>query len=353
MKVIASAPGKVNLALYSGPPDESGYHPLVTAFEGLSLREYVVAERSASHATAEIDARGVSNVRTFIYGAPSQGDNPQLSKEKTRGFADEFDGSDLARHLGVRAAAALDVRVGMDVSLTFHKTLPVAGGMAGGSADAAATLVAVNELFDRGLSLEELAAIGSKLGADVPACLYGGISLGVGHGDCITPLQHGSADPTSSSHWWVLAFASEGLSTPAVFRRFDQLTQVGAPLRSEALSGRLRTELGEVVPPEFLIPLMDNDLQDAALSLRPELADVGNEALNLGALAWVVSGSGPTIACLATDEDAARDIALGLKDLPDVRGTAISWGPAIGARVEDGLPEWVLPATTASEHLLS
>ncbi len=206
--VIASAAGKINLALLVGPPNADGYHPLSSVFEAVSLREYVVIREGVSG--------GGLSVRTLLYSQAPGTTDLVFDPSQTRAFS-VHDGPN---HLAVRAATLL-ARDGQALDITVHKALPVAGGMAGGSADAAATLVAMNQFNDLGHSNAHLAQIGASLGADVPACVVGGLALGLGRGDQMTPLQPGTDAPGPDSRWWVAAFATEGLSTPTVFRAFD------------------------------------------------------------------------------------------------------------------------------------
>lgn len=325
-EVIASAPGKVNLLLRAGRPVDDGYHPLFTVFEAVSLREYVAARTRRKP--------GIS-VQTMVYRPSSSGGAPAGAPD----LAEELAGLPAERHLAVRAARALQPLAAARSSwgassaglqLTVHKTIPAAGGMAGGSADAAAALVAVNELWQLGLSPEQLQAVGRTLGADVPACLVGERALGLGRGDHMTVL-----DSDGSRRWWAFAFSHSGLSTPAVFREFDRLGLGESELPAALEEGFLLQAGGERTPKH-----LRNDLAAAALSLRPELARIGQEALAAGAEAWVISGSGPTIAALADSEEAAQAVCGAWRVLSEVSSTAVAWGPDAGARIEDALPGW-------------
>ena len=338
---IASAPSKVNLTLHVGPADESGYHALVSTFEALSLRDYVTVRCVDDRSNA--DDRGVPRVRTLVYDVPSDGERPRFSKERTQ----EFASLDAEQHLALRACSALGV--GDRVEVTVHKTIPVAGGMAGGSADAAAALVAANDLFALGYCAADLQRIGATLGADVPACLVGGIALGVGRGDQMESLAAGTEAPTEDSHWWVLAFAEEGLSTPAVFRTFDSMAGANPEIDfpSGALACQDSQDFSQPVVASDLVGLLSNDLMPATLMMRPELADVGGVMMEelLGsppALGWVVSGSGPTVAGLAHGREEAAAVAARLSSLRGVRGVTVAWGPGVSAQIEDGLPDWAI-----------
>ena len=323
--VVASAPGKINLLLQAGPPRPDGYHSLTSIFAGVGLREHVVARLRRGARSAR------PKVTTLVY-TPRLAGAPEFSREATASFAK----TDPTKHLAVRAAQEL----GADgtLSLTVHKLIPVAGGMGGGSADAAATLVAVNQLLRLGLRTEELMAIGRRLGADVPACLAGGICLGEGRGDYITQLSDGTCKPSTRSLWWVFVFFEEGLSTPRVFQEFDVLAKGGLQLGlPEGLSHRFASaQAGD------LKDMVANDLQEAVLTLRPELERAGEALLEAGALQWMVSGAGPTVAGLAESQEQAEKVARKLQEvsLPGVRDVAVTWTASRGASLERALPPW-------------
>ena len=298
--VRVEAPGKVNLFLSCGARGPDGYHPLTTVFQAVRLIETVTARRQA------VAARG--RVTLTVEGGP-----PGLPVDE--------------RNLAVRAALLLarttGVREGVD--LLLRKRVPVAGGMAGGSADAAAALVACNALWGTGLPLPELSALAARLGADVPFPLTGATAVGSGRGDLVTPIM------TRGSYHWVFALAEDGLSTPAVFRRFDELTGAGQPAMRdvpEALTAALRA--GDA---RALADSLDNDLQAAALDLRPELAEVIAVAEDAGALRAIVSGSGPTIAALVEDPGSAQRVSRALKASGLVAGVLRADAPVSGARV--------------------
>ena len=320
-EVRASAPGKVNLTLRVGAPTPDGYHPLVTVFEALNLRETVTVRTSKTP--------GV-RVETIAYLRDGS-----VDEATTRAMADV----DPATHLAVRAARVLQrlaaagpwASTAAGLSIRVDKRVPVAGGMAGGSADAAAALVACNELWDLGLGDEQLHAIGRSLGADVPACLAGGIALGTGRGDHMSVLREGDEAGAESQHHWVMLLAHEGLSTPSVFREFDRVDAAGAPALAEPTPEEI-TAL--CAGPEELRHCLVNDLQAPALRLRPELAETIAAATDAGALAVTLSGSGPTVAALARDAEHARTLAATLSDAPTVARAIPTHGPACGARIE-------------------
>ena len=310
--VRVEAPGKVNLFLSVGAPGPDGYHPLTTVFQAVRLIETVTARRQSAQDHGTV---------TLTLEEPD-GDVP-------------VDESNLA----VRAAMLLAQTTGVSegVDLLLRKRVPVAGGMAGGSADAAAALVACNALWGTGLSLPELSALAARLGADVPFPLTGATAVGSGRGDLVTPIM------TRGVYHWVFALADEGLSTPAVFRRFDELAGIvpagagrgagftGGPVARdvpEALTAALRA--GDA---RALAGSLHNDLQAAALDLRPELAEVIAVAEEAGALRAIVSGSGPTIAALVEDAGGAQRVSRALKASGLVAGVLRADAPVAGARV--------------------
>lgn len=320
-EVRASAPGKVNLTLRVGAPTPDGYHPLVTVFEALNLRETVTVRTSKTP--------GV-RVETVAYLPDGS-----VDEATTRAMAD----LDPATHLAVRAARVLQrlaaagpwASTAAGLSIRVDKRVPVAGGMAGGSADAAAALVACNELWDLGLGDEQLHAIGRSLGADVPACLAGGIALGTGRGDHMSVLREGDEAGAEYQHHWVMLLAHEGLSTPSVFREFDRVDAAGAPALAEPTPEEVAALCAG---PEELRHCLVNDLQAPALRLRPELAETIAAATDAGALAVTLSGSGPTVAALARDAEHARTLAATLSGAPTVARAIPTRGPACGARIE-------------------
>ncbi|KGM14644.1 4-diphosphocytidyl-2C-methyl-D-erythritol kinase, partial [Actinotalea fermentans ATCC 43279 = JCM 9966 = DSM 3133] len=255
------APGKVNLSLAVGRRQEDGFHPLATVFQAVSLVEELVAT-PADDVTVEVTG-------------------PQAGLVPT-------DGSNLA----VRAARLLADATGVEagVHLAIRKDVPVAGGMAGGSADAAAALVACDALWGTGLPRSELARLAADLGSDVPFALQGGTAVGTGRGHLLSPVL------SRGEYHWTVGLSPRGLSTPEVFGAFDAL--VGAavdpdPVVDDALLRALLAGDAEAVG-----AALSNDLQHAALELAPELAETLAVAEDAGALGVVVSGSGPTVVAL-------------------------------------------------------
>lgn len=336
--VSVSAPGKVNLFLALGAARPDGYHPLNTIFAQIGLSETVTVSPLKSLATtapqpastapvssassalalaapaAQSDsASAAAQPAPLATAVPAQSDSapaaqtdgPRIELALTRPDSNvPLDHTNLA-YRAAQAVAQQAAQRGLvtpDVHILLDKAVPVAGGMAGGSADAAATLKACNEFWQVGLSLEELAHLGAQLGADVPFGLYGGVALGTGRGDLIEPLK---AAP--GPYYWTFALQDEGLSTAAVFKHFDATVQAppAADMPPEQLLAAL--EAGDVAEVSRHIR---NDLQATAIDLRPELGQLIDLAERAGALAAMVSGSGPTVAALSSSRAAAERVAL-------------------------------------------
>ena len=324
--VRVEAPGKVTLFLSAGAPGADGYHPLTTVFQAVRLIETVTARRQAADAIGAITL----TLEEPDPAVPTGEDNLAVAA---------------ARLL----AAATGVTEGVD--LLVRKRVPVAGGMAGGSADAAGTLLACNQLWGTGLALDHLMSLARHLGADVPFPLLGGSALGTDRGDELSPLM------TRGTYHWVLALQDRGLPTPLVFRRLDELRGPGAgpeapvSTRESPASGltpqpdaRTRASAPDPVPPALtaalragdahaLAQVMRNDLEAAALDLRPELADVIDVAQASGALRAMVSGSGPTVAALVTDMATAQRVSRALTASGVCSGVLRVDAPVAGARV--------------------
>lgn len=290
--LTARAPGKVNLYLAAGVGDATGYHPLQTVFLGLDAEE-----RAELWPAARLEV---------TFSGPG---TEHLAVDET--------------NLAVRAARALAAATGHPGGARLHirKGIPIAAGMAGGSADAALTLRALNALWGTGLGEAELAALARGLGADVPFGLVGGLAHATGRGDVVVGV------PTTGRLHLALAAAPRGLATPAVFRELDTqpLPATPAPpppaLLAAAAAGDAAT----------LAPLIHNDLAAPALRLRPELADVLAAARVAGALTAFISGSGPTVAALARDRAHAEALAGELARHRHVAATYAVSGPAPGA----------------------
>ena len=304
--VSVSAPGKVNLFLALGAARPDGYHPLNTIFAQIGLSETVTVTQLQSLATtAPQPAPLATAVPAQSDSAPvAQTGDPRIELALTCPDSNvPLDHTNLA-YRAAQAVAQQAAQRGLatpDVHILLDKAVPVAGGMAGGSADAAATLKACNEFWQVGLSLEELAQLGAQLGADVPFGLYGGVALGTGRGDLIEPLK---AAP--GPYYWTFALQDKGLSTAAVFKHFDATVQAppAADMPPEQLLAAL--EAGDVAEVSRYIR---NDLQATAIDLRPELGQLIDLAKKAGALAAMVSGSGPTVAALSASRAVAERVA--------------------------------------------
>lgn len=298
--VTVRAPAKVNLALGVGPLREDGFHGLATVFHAVGLYDDLVATLLPEGSGTQVHVEGEG--------------------------ADEvpLDGTNLA----ARAVEALaPYGAPPDVSLAIRKGIPVAGGMAGGSADAAAALVAVDALVGLGLGREKLMELGASLGSDVPFSLHGGTAVGRGRGTELTTAM------VRGTFHWVFVLAEEGLSTPAVYRETDRMRagqHVPEPEVPAALMAALRA--GD---PVALGAALHNDLQGGAISLRPLLAQVLSVGEEYGALGGVVSGSGPTCAFLARDDEHALDLAVAFTASGVCRTVRRASGPVAGAKVVD------------------
>jgi 4-diphosphocytidyl-2-C-methyl-D-erythritol kinase len=298
--VTVRAPAKVNLALGVGPLRPDGYHGLATVFHAVGVYDDLVATSlpAGSGTQIVVDGEGADAV--------------------------PLDSTNLA----ARAVEALVPEGGStDVSLVIRKGIPVAGGMAGGSADAAAALVAIDALFDLGLSRDRLLAIAAHLGSDVPFALHGGTAIGSDRGTRLTTAM------SRGTYHWVFALADSGLSTPAVYAECDRL-RAGRPVPAPAVPDGLMAALraGDAAA---LGSALSNDLEKAAVSLRPQLAQVLSVGDEYGALGGLVSGSGPTCAFLARDEEHSLDLAVAFTASGVCRTVKRATGPVHGARVVD------------------
>jgi 4-diphosphocytidyl-2-C-methyl-D-erythritol kinase len=294
--VEVQAPAKVNLQLSVGPKEADGYHQVVTVFQAVSLMDVLKISES--------DQFAISIKGDYTTGVPL--DQSNLVFKAVQLMSEKFDTS-----------TNLDVEI--------NKSIPVAGGMAGGSADAAATLLGIDQLYGLGLTKDELGEVARNLGSDVPFMLHGGTAVGRGHGDEITPAL------SRGTYHWVIAVSSSGLSTPAVYGECDRL-RTGLDIKAPSLNDELLQSLlsGDSVR---VGKSLNNDLQAAACSLRPALRlilDTGNE---YGALGGIVSGSGPSVAFLVADEDHSLDLAVALTSSGVVGSVARAQGPVPGAKV--------------------
>lgn len=291
--VTARAPGKVNLHLSVGPRRDDGYHDVTTVLQAVSLYDDVEVQVSPDGVTCSVSGEGAGDV--------------------------PVDGSNLA----VRAVRALATRCGIEsgASLEILKGIPVAGGMAGGSADAAGALVAADALWSTSLARSELLSLAVRLGSDVPFSLAGGTALGVGRGDQLSSvLGVGELN-------WVFALAPFSLSTAKVYAEFDRVASP-PPRNADGVLAALR--IGDVAA---LGKALYNDLQPAALRLKPTLRLTLDAGVEAGAVGAIVCGSGPTCAFLARDHAAAVAIAAAVSGSGVARAVRTASGPVPGARV--------------------
>lgn len=303
-------PAKINLVLSVGPLRPDGFHDVATLFHAVSLYDEVTASPAA-------------DLRVTLGGPYTAGVTTDAS------------------NLAARAAAALARRAGREPAVHLHldKQIPVAGGLAGGSADAAGALLACDRLWGRGLAHSDLAEIAASLGSDIPFALLGGTAVGTGRGERLRPVA------VARELHWVVAVAAGGLSTPVVFGRLDEI-RAAAPAASPAAPIAI---VEPVVPEVLLDALRDgdvtaigahlhNDLQAPATDLRPELATTLAAARRLGALGTLVSGSGPTCVALARDVAHADELAAGLRREPACVAAHAVVGPVAPLVMPDGAP---------------
>jgi 4-diphosphocytidyl-2-C-methyl-D-erythritol kinase len=297
--VTVRVPAKVNLELRVGPLRDDGYHDLATVFQAVSLYD-------------EVSVAQWDDWRVVAAGA----------------YADLIPTDET--NLALRAARLVAERWHVDeaVSIRIDKDIPVAGGMAGGSADAAATLLACDHLWDLGLDREDLAELAAELGSDVPFLLSGGNAMGSGRGEQLAPVL------ARGTFHWVFAISDTGLSTPEVFRECDRLRRgraVPSPRVSPALMAALRG--GDA---HALGKALCNDLEDATFSLRPELRTLRDAGVEFGALGGIVSGSGPTVAFLTESHEASLDLSVSLAASDLCRDIRRARGPVHGAQIVTG-----------------
>ncbi len=300
--VRVQVPGKVNLALSVSPKRPDGYHDLTTLFMAVSLYDIV---------TATPARRG------------------RLSVEVTGEGADEVP-HDMS-NLALKAADLLRTRYGsaeLGVHLSIEKRIPVAGGMAGGSADAAGALLACSVLWGLDVDQPELLELAAELGSDVPFSLMGGCALGTGRGEQLAPTL------CKGSYEWVFALAHGGLSTAKVFADYDLYSAAQTTPRmivDGLMTGLASHDLNAVRVG------MCNDLEHSAIRLHPPIRETLEEGLHIGGISSIVSGSGPTVAFLCADDEDAVNLAVGLSSFTSVRSVLRAKGPVPGARVLNNL----------------
>lgn len=299
--VHVRAPGKINVFLGVGGRHDDGYHALATVFQAVSLYEDVIARPADDFS---VTVSGVEDIDSV-----------------------PLDDRNLAMRAAKLLAVAVDHRGG--VALEIRKSVPVAGGMGGGSADAAAALVACDALWGTGLSQTRLHDLAARLGADVPFALHGGTAVGTGRGDQLNPaLARGRFD-------WILVPSEQGLSTPVVYERLDLLREEeGALADDPPLSLDVPIPVLQALrsgDPVQLAETLFNDLQAAALYERPDLAETIRQGVAAGALQGIVSGSGPTVALLCPDPETAQDVQSSLREIG--LDPLHVHGPVPGARI--------------------
>jgi len=295
-RVTARVPAKVNLELMVGPPRPDGFHHLATVFQAVGLHDDVTVELAQDW--------GITINGPYAAQVPADGTN-----------------------LALRAARLLADAAGIDlpVHITIDKDIPVAAGMAGGSADAAGALLACDALWGVWSSKAALEDLAAELGSDVPFALMGGTAMGSGRGDQLAPVLG------RGRYSWVLALSDVGLSTPDVYAECDRLRsslRVPEPVPSAAMMTALRS--GD---PISLGRALSNDLQPAALSLQPRLKEVLSTGLDNGALGGIVSGSGPTVAFLVSDTESSLDLAVALTASGAAPSVKRAVGPVRGAHI--------------------
>ncbi len=298
MSLTVRAAAKINLLLGVGAPRPDGFHTLVTVYQAVSLYDDVTVI-AAGELTVETEVARYLDATHL----PAPGHN-----------------------IVDRAAAALSAHHGRPVGarVRIDKSIPIAGGLAGGSADGAAALLALDRLHGLGTSDDDLLALAAGLGSDVPFALLGATALGEGHGEQVTPV----ADP--GSWWWVVVPSPEGMSTPAVYGHYDELRPDAPRVPGPPDAIRAALASGE---PGRLAAALHNDLERAAFDLRPDLADLVAEGNAAGALRGLVSGSGPTCVFLCESAAHARVVAASLSAGSDRRVVLVAHGPVAGAHV--------------------
>ena len=294
--VTVRVPGKVNVYLGVGPREFSGYHELATIFQAVGIYDEVTVSGA--------DSLTISGLGQFADQIPT----------------DETNLAWKAAELVARACGEEP-----NIHIQIDKSIPIAAGMAGGSADAAATLVACDAYWNAGIPRDQLDAMAATLGSDVPFMLHGGCALGVGRGDVLSPVM------IRGSFHWVFATFDEGLSTAQIYEKTDEMRGLDfedePEVPTELLSALARGDAPK------LGRLLHNDLQLAATTSRPQLGRVLEQGIDSGALGAIVSGSGPTCAFLVRDESSAIDLVLALKASGLVDDVLHTHGPVHGARV--------------------
>jgi 4-diphosphocytidyl-2-C-methyl-D-erythritol kinase len=318
-QVRVTTPAKINLCLGVGPVRPDGYHPLATVYQAVSLYDEVLVSQLPDDAhTDAVDLAG-HDIRITV---SAEGDGVDVT-------AVPCDDTNLA----ARAVRLLGRHVGRELRTALHlrKRIPVAGGLAGGSSDAAAALLGADLLFELHTPRAELLGLAAELGSDVPFCLTGGTAMGSGRGELVTPVM------TRGEYWWVIVPDAGGLSTPAVYSEFDRLQAESSPVPEPEVPHDLLSALA-AGDAELLGAALSNDLQAAALSFRPDLGELLQVGLDCSALGALVSGSGPTTAFLCRSPGHAEQLSQALDAIAtrtgrDLGAPLVAKGPVVGARI--------------------
>ena len=300
-EVRVSAPAKINLCLGVGPVREDGYHPLATVYQAVGLYDEVVL-RPAHTPDLTVSGDGVDVTDVPV-------DDTNLAMRAVRLLAEHHDDE-------------------LTVAMHVRKRIPVAGGLAGGSTDAAAALVGADLLFGLRTPREELLELAARLGSDVPFCLFGGTAMGSGRGELVAPVM------TRGEYWWVIVTDAGGLSTPAVYGEFDRLN-AGRPVPDPEVPDELLAGLraGDAAR---LGAALANDLQPAALSFRPDLSELLAAGRTASAHGALVSGSGPTTVFLCDSPTHAQRVDQQLQQHHGTDPALVIKGPVPGARAIGG-----------------
>jgi 4-diphosphocytidyl-2-C-methyl-D-erythritol kinase len=293
--VTVRAPAKINLLLGVGPVRDDGYHPLDTVYQAISLYDDVTVTSSAGWS---VSVEPIGEV-----------DCAEVPLDET--------------NIAIRAGRLLTAHHGINryAAIGISKGIPVAGGMAGGSADAAATLMALDRLWDLQTSDDDLLAIAAELGSDVPFALIGGTAHGTGRGELVEPVDD------AGTWWWVVVPNAKGMSTPAVYRAFDEVP--GGDTDTKAVRAALAA-----TDVTALAAAVHNDLQEAALGLREDLRETEADLHGAGVLATLLSGSGPTFLGLVADQDRAHHLREALIEAGHP-GVLVATGPVAGTHLVD------------------
>ncbi|TCW20043.1 4-(cytidine 5'-diphospho)-2-C-methyl-D-erythritol kinase [Dietzia cinnamea] len=327
--VTAVAPAKINLHLGVGDARPDGFHDLLTVYRAVDMWERVTVSFIGDGPGPGAAGRGGAS------GAGARGAGPDDDEITVTGPGAPQVPTDRT-NLAARAVDLLREEAGADarIAIRIHKGVPVAGGMAGGSADAAAALVATDRLLGLGLGRAALEERAARLGSDVPFCVRGGTALGTGRGEKLATLLHARAEQHV-----VVALAHGGLSTPTVFAELDRLRAERSVPRAGGVESLVEALAGD--DPTAVAALLANDLEPAALSLRPALRKTLRTGQEAGALHGMVSGSGPTCLFFCSDRDHAIAVAAEISESGVAREVRVTRGPVGGAHIISDDPSGV------------